>query len=433
VRHKTGKLASLTLFVLIFGLTAMVCSRQSGPELKSLVNFSHLDRLYEEVVINDQEIGIVHIYSDFPEYQWTDAPGEGTACVDDVARAAVLYLRHYHYTRDQHSLERSKKLLDFIRFMQAPNGLFYNFIYRDLSINKTRSNSQPLADWWTWRALWAMGEGLLYIADNDSAYRIKLLSGFEKALPAIDSLLQSDPGAEVGSVSGLPFGAAADQAAVLQLALLDYYRYKTSPRVSNFIDKLAGGIMEMQKGSSDRFPYCAFLSWRDTWHAWGNCQAYALLNTGSMLSRMSCTNAGLDEVRYFHPYLINRNQLAEFSVREQEGKLTAYNENQFPQIAYGIRPQVWAGLAASRITEDIHYARQAAEIACWLFGKNAADELLYDPETGRCFDGLDADKKINRNSGAESTLEALLTMIEIEQSPEAHKIVYDFYRSREVH
>ena len=49
------------------------------------------------------------------------------------------------------------------------------------------------------------------------------------------------------------------------------------------IDALAKGIMLMQKGDSDNYPYGAFMSWQNLWHAWGNNQAYALLKAGQQV------------------------------------------------------------------------------------------------------------------------------------------------------
>ena len=46
---------------------------------------------------------------------------------------------------------------------------------------------------------------------------------------------------------------------------------------------------------------------------------------------------------------------------------------------------------------------------------------MYDPETGRCFDGILSETEINKNSGAESTIEALYAILEIEANPVAKK------------
>ena len=40
---------------------------------------------------------------------------------------------------------------------------------------------------------------------------------------------------------------------------------------------------------------------------------------------------------------------------------------------------------------------------------------MYDPQTGRGYDGINDTASINRNAGAESTIEALLTLQAIEK------------------
>jgi hypothetical protein len=65
------------------------------------------------------------------------------------------------------------------------------------------------------------------------------------------------------------------------------------------------------------------------------------------------------------------------------------------------------------------YLVMAALAASWLFGNNVLERPLYDPATGRCFDGIRDSLTINTNSGGESTIEALLTLVEIERFPGA--------------
>jgi hypothetical protein len=59
----------------------------------------------------------------------------------------------------------------------------------------------------------------------------------------------------------------------------------------------------------------------------------------------------------------------------------------------------------------------AAMQASWFFGANRAGEPMYDPATGVTFDGLATDGTINRNSGAESTIHGLLTMLALDAHP----------------
>jgi hypothetical protein len=59
----------------------------------------------------------------------------------------------------------------------------------------------------------------------------------------------------------------------------------------------------------------------------------------------------------------------------------------------------------------------AGHISAWFFGANDAGQNMYSKETGRCFDGLSSPTGVNVNSGAESTIEALLSLERIEASP----------------
>ena len=87
---------------------------------------------------------------------------------------------------------------------------------------------------------------------------------------------------------------------------------------------------------------------------------------------------------------------------------------------------VFACLEAYRITQDIRYAEQAGKIACWLFGDNIEKTQMYFLQSGICYDGITDKQAVNRNSGAESTIEALLIMQAIEQNSISRKVVKDF-------
>jgi hypothetical protein len=55
--------------------------------------------------------------------------------------------------------------------------------------------------------------------------------------------------------------------------------------MSGFIKSLADGIVLMEQSRyCTFFPYGAFLSWENTWHAYGNLQAYALMQAGNFLN-----------------------------------------------------------------------------------------------------------------------------------------------------
>ncbi|HSD64218.1 MAG TPA: hypothetical protein VLB50_10485 [Ignavibacteriaceae bacterium] len=387
----------------------------------SLVNPSHLDALYEEINIEGRSMGIIHIYSNYPDYKWVGDEDEGIACVDDAARAAIFYLRNYRDEKDTNSLIKSEGLLEFLLYMQSDNGYFYNFLLEDHSINKTHQNSVNGPSWWSWRAMWALSEGYKILKDVNPALTLSIKTTLVKSVEAVKHDFTSEK--VTGTIKGiefpswLPAESAADQAAVLVLALLNYYEETNDNAVVNYINNLCDGILMMQKGSSSEIPFNAFLSWQNIWHAYGNSQSYALLKASKILQRTELQTAALNEVDNFYDYSFKSNNLSSFELEKEGDSLRFAKKNNFPQIAYNFRPMIFACLEAFAQTDDSVYAQKSADISGWFFGYNISCAEMYDYSTGICFDGIDAQGDINMNSGAESTIEALLSMQMLEEYP----------------
>ncbi len=421
---------TLTGMVLLLLISCTSQKRSREPILR--INPAHLNYLYQERVFGQDTVGFVRIYAEAPDYHYVEAPGEGIACVDDAARAAVFYMQYYSYRKDPADLLKARRLLRFVLHMQAPNGMFYNFVFEDGRINRTRHNSRPVADWWGWRAMWALSEGALFFRHTDTTFAGELTDALEKALPAVDSLLIRYP--RTRKVKGLPcpiylpFQSAADQASVLVQALVNYIQIQPDSQVSENISRLCQGICLMQTGDSLHFPYGVLRSWENQWHAWGNSQSYALLKAARLPGLDAFAEPALQELRFFVPLGMQVDFSAFLSFRRTDEMVQLVEKHRFPQIAYGIRPYVWAALEAFRWTGCIWYARAAGKWAAWLVGENPAGVPMYQPATGRCFDGLESETVINRNSGAESTIEALLTLLKVRQVPAAWEQLQQAYR-----
>lgn len=405
-----------------FYLLLLGCGKETLPEPPaSQVNLAHLDHLYGETMMNGDTVGFVAIYAEAPDYEWVVAPGEGLACVDDVARAAVVYLNDARQNGTAASEQKLRRLLTFLLHMQAPNGLFYNFIFDDHSINTTRENSQPLPNWWAWRSLWALAEAYPFYQKNDPDFAKKLDETIQKMMPEIDALLEKYPQIEMANgfpkPQWIPYGAA-DQSSVLLLGLTAYYRTTGDAQIAEKMRKIGEGIMKMQLNHEGFFADGALLSWENVWHAWGNSQAHALINAGMALQDAAMIDAGVKEVRLFQPYLLSQNYIREIQFARNGDAISAEKTVKFEQIAYDIRPMVMAALAAHQATSEQQFADQAARLSRWFFGKNPAGAVIYEAATGRGYDGINDAKTVNRNSGAESTIESLLALQAIEQ----HKI-----------
>ena len=193
--------------------------------------------------------------------------------------------------------------------------------------------------------------------------------------------------------------------------------------IAAFIHHMADGIMMMQVHSPDSLQDGAFLSWENLWHAYGNIQSYALLMAGQELLDSALIQSAMHEIDHFYPAYLKIGGLDHFWVKKESNTIIRYDIKAFNQIAYGRSPMIHAALLAHALSgeADIKYLDLAAELALWFFGKNPANAIMYDPATGRGYDGINSPTEFNKNSGAESTIESLLAL----QALEMYGMFYD--------
>lgn len=405
---------------LAFVLTFTACSNNDARDNESsIINTKHLEYLYQEIEIDNLTLGTIWIYSNAPDYILLTDDDEGFTCVDDVARALVFYIRQYKAHPKQEYLEKIKTLSKFVMYMRADNGYYYNFIFPNKQINTTHKNSKPTANFWSWRAYWALSELILINSAELEELQEEANSHLYSLTKKIDLLFQNPN--ELIEIEGLTMSKwmedyGSDQISVMILGLTNYYKTNPNENIKILIQRLGESIISIQYGNEDEFPYGAFMSWKNIWHAWGNRQAYALLKAGNELGIEAFISAGLKEVDNFHSFNKEKGFLNEFYIKMVNDSLQTYNLKKFPQIAYGISPMILASIEAYHITKSEKYAIQAADLGLWFFGNNPANQTMYNMVTGRCFDGINSETSINHNSGAESTIEALLSLQAIETS-----------------
>ncbi|MBN1154475.1 hypothetical protein JXB12_06085, partial [candidate division KSB1 bacterium] len=235
-------------------MTCMVCVRCGGDDrgdfIEGIVNFSHLEHLTELVTDDAGDFAIVHIYAEHPSYEWVDAEGEGVACVDDVARAIVVYLMHYEATRDSLYLASVRPLFNFLLMMQCEDGEFYNFLDQGYEINRNGITSRKSFNFWAVRAYWALACGCRIFSEIDNDYTNLLEKAFLRCKVPLSRRLENyhrytmlhDRRYPVWLVS--EYGS--DASAVMILAIYEYLGFRADSELENFADQLADGICEMQ-------------------------------------------------------------------------------------------------------------------------------------------------------------------------------------------
>ena len=434
------KIIISVFFLYAMGASLIACSKKIGsspitpPVVDTgLVNTSHLDNLYTPVTFSDGTVAAgVYIYSNYPNYVNVEATGEGFTCVDDVSRAALVYLRSSKFLSDTTLQSRVYNLITFILEMQSGNGYFYNFLSVNDAINTSGATSINNPNWWSWRALQTLTEAAPILQSKNLQLYNKVVPAINKLIVRIKTDLVNQPQTTtmIDSITipqWLPSGSGTDQSSTLILGLINYCTTTNDATISAYIQKLADGITLMQQGDATHFPYSAFLSWENTWHAYGNLQAYALMQAGTFLNMPQYVTDAMAEVDNFYPWLLQNGFQVSFSIDSSAGAIQILSDTNYAQIAYGIEPMVFAAAEAYKRTGQDKYADMAGHLSAWFLGANAASVNMYSVTTGICFDGISSPGSVNFNSGAESTIEALLTL-EIVENNAAIKTAFNKYK-----
>ncbi len=389
---------------------------QSAPARPALpeVSLKHLEHLTRPARVEGKQVLAVWIYAEAPDYRPVDDDDEGFACVDDTARAVVAALMHAERTGSKRAEELARGALGFVLAMQAEDGQFYNFVLPGGGINRTGPTSRKGHGWWAARAIWALGSGVRYFEKRDPALAAKLLAAAERLLPWYRKVLKrygKRRKVEGVEVPDWLVAGASDTSSEVVLGLLELHAARPGPELAEMIAKLCDGMVELrvrEKGTPLFGAHASTTKKPRAWHHWGSRQTMALARAYRTLKKHPRRTRWLESARAEADHFFARLLATHVPEAIEGAKVKPY-----PQIAYGINSLVLGFLEVHRATGEPRYLDLARRAFAWYEGANPAQVRMYDPKTGRCFDGIVDAKTVNRNSGAESTIEALLAIEEM--------------------
>ncbi len=455
---------TLVLLVLV---ALAVCGGASAEAAsrEPLTNLSHLDFLGDTVSPPRQDGHTTYRMEEEPELRalWTYAEptpdgsyervgggaydpatntwSQGAYNTDDMTRAAVVYLRHWRQFGDAHSREAAYGLLRTVAYMQTtapgPNrGNFVLWMQPDGTLNPSAepvelpdpSDSGP--SYWLARGIWAYGEGYEAFRDEDPAFAAFLKSRMNLALDALDRQVLNRYG-ETMLLDGrrvpawlIVDGADASSEAVYGLSA--YVRATGDERAKRDLARLAEGIARMREQETAGWPFGAILPWarsRSVWHGWADQMSGSLAEAGTVLEDRGLVETAVGETGTFTPHVLVQGGA-------EQGWLPAPVDR--AQIAYAADATLQNLLRTADATGRDSFRQMAGVAGAWYFGNNRSRVQMYDPATGRTFDGLEADGRVNRNSGAESTIHGLLSMLALDAEPEVRDLALRAGRTRHV-
>ena len=344
----------------------------------------------------------------------------------------MVYIRHWRQFGDAHSRAEAKALLRGLTYLQTDSGPHRGnvvlWMQPDGTLNPSAlpkeepDPSDSANSYWLARTIWALGEGYRAFAGKDSRFAHFLGNRMELALGALrrDSLAQYGQYLHADGARTPAWlivdGADASGEAVLGLAA---FVQAGGDGARGALRKLATGIADLGTPAKQRWPYGAILpsaTSRSLWHAWASLAPAGLATASTVLHDARLGRPAARDAGAFSPYLLT-------SYGPINGLTPAPTDRS--EIAYGVDSRVQSELAAARLTGVQGLRQLAGVFAGWYFGQNPAGTPMYDPSTGVTFDGVSADGVINQNSGAESTIHGLLSMLALDAHPAVARLARD--------
>jgi len=308
--------------------------------------------------------------------------------LDDNARALVASCMYFKTSGDKDSIPEIRKYLAFIKFCQQPTGNFLNYV--DQQKNFTGQNNDVNLDDSNGRALWALGyvvsiKDMLPKAIINDAIEI-----FELAMQHLISV--KSPRAMSFAMKGIFY----------------FHKGKKSTDYLDVVHIYANRLLEMYKYESN-----IIWEWFEGYMTYANsilpeAMLYAWLMTGESIYKDIARNS----FNFLLSLIFNKNGIEVISNKGwlQKGQEAGHFGEQPIDVAYTI--MTLSKFYDVFMDEDYHKKMETA--FNWFLGDNRLHQIIYNPCTGGCYDGLE-ETHVNLNQGAESTVSYLMARLTVEK------------------
>ena len=339
------------------------------------INFSHL----KEMTTN---IGLI-------QFSKVNIPDITTGyTLDDNARALVATCMSFKMEGTEEKIEQIRLYLSFIKFCQQPEGDFLNYVDQDK--NFTDQNKEVNLDDSNGRALWALGYLLLLKGTVPNDIITEAEKMFEMSIPHVGKI--DSPRAMAFAIKGF------------------YYRQKVvkSQKNIDIIKTFANQLVVLYKHeATDKW------EWFESWLTYANSVLpEAMLYTWLITKEPIYKDIAKTSFNFLLEHTFNENGIEVISNKTwlQKGKEAGRFGEQPIDVAYTIMTLA----KFYDVLNDEDYRDKMIIAFNWFLGSNRLHQIIYNPCTGGCYDGLE-ETHVNLNQGAESTVSYLMARLTIEK------------------
>lgn len=306
--------------------------------------------------------------------------------VDDNARAMIAMAQYYKRYKDPEVLKYINIYLNFIEFCQFKDGRFMNYVDVDKKFT-TQNHNENLEDS-SGRAMWALGYIVSLSNILPKEISTKAAGMFQKSLSLTKNIYSTRAMAFV--IKGLYY----------------YNRRVKDADTLIYIKLFADRLVNMYRHEAD-----AEWKWFEGYLTYANSVLpEALLLCYAITNDETYKEIAKEAFDFLlsHTFdddaitiISNRSWLHRGGTRERFGE-------QPIDVAYTI-------LALRKfhdIFKEEEYLNKMEMAFNWFLGNNHLQQIIYNPCTGGCFDGLE-EHSVNLNQGAESTVSYLMARLTI--------------------
>ena len=302
---------------------------------------------------------------------------------DDNARALIACIRYHRLKNDPQMKALANVYLAFLNHMQKPDGNFHNYLGYERSFLDVDGSADCMG-----RTLWSCG------------------CTINSALPKDMRLVAKDI-----FDGGLPWVWKTMSLRVYAFAIMGLSQYFQAIPDNNLavsVGKLADNLVQhFQDQVKDDW------RWFEPHLTYDNARLPQALY---IAYRMVGNQKYLDVAKESMDFLVKTQMVDGVFVPigndgwyKRGGKRALHDQQ--PLEASGM---VEAAIDAFYATKDRGYLKVAYVIFDWFLGRNMENAMLYNPETGGCYDGL-CRNSVNLNQGAESSISYLLARMKLEE------------------
>ncbi len=320
--------------------------------------------------------------------------------LDDNARALIALSLMYLRTHNETCKEYIRTYLDFVRHCQQKDGRFLNYVDKDR--NFTPQNKMVNLEDSNGRAIWALGYIVSLSDELPEEWTEEAIFLFEQARKQLPRL--QSPRALAFAIKGLYFFNTR------------YPSAQNRTQIRQFADRLVQLYNQVVHPG---------------WEWFENYLTYA---NSILPEALLCAYWATHNPRYLKvaeatfDFLLQKIFPQEY-IKVVSNK-TWLKENE-PVETYGEQPidVAYTVISCEKFFREFHkkeYKDRQAQAFNWFLGANHLHQIVYNPSTGGCYDGVEKEN-VNLNQGAESAVCYLMARLVMENKECSQAVVSEEY------